>query len=314
MSIRENFTLLSNNGKTKINCVTWKPENGKCKGVVQLIHGMIEYIDRYSEFAEFLTQNEFVVVGHDHLGHGKSIDSEEDYGFFDEERPSNVLIADIHNLKNKMQEEYKDVPYFLLGHSMGSYMLRKYIALYNRNVDGVIIMGTGFVAPKTTLSGMKFAKIIKKFKGSHHRSKTLENLTFGKSYNKFDKTGADVANSWLTKDQDIVKKYYSDPLCTFKFTVNGYLGLLEAVLFSCKLENVDRIPKNIPFLFVSGEDDPVGDFGKGVKKIYDMFNLTNHKDVTMKLYKNDRHEILHETDKEIVYKDILNWINSRAEK
>lgn len=311
MSIRKEFTLLSNNGKTKINCVVWKPEDGRYIGVIQLIHGMLEYIDRYSEFAEFLTQNGFIVVGHDQLGHGKSVDSEKEYGFFDEERPSNVLIADIHNLRNKIQEEYKNVPYFMLGHSMGSYMLRKYIALYNRNVDGVIIMGTGFVAPKTTLSGIKLTKVIEKFKGSHHRSKMLEKMSFGKPYQKFDKTGVDLSNSWLTKDEEVVKKYYSDPLCTFKFTANGYLGLFEAVLFSCKLENVDRVPKNIPFFFVSGEDDPVGDFGKGVRKIYDMFNLTNHKDVTMKLYKNDRHEILKETDKDVVYKDILNWIQAR---
>ncbi|SFG51411.1 Lysophospholipase, alpha-beta hydrolase superfamily [Lachnospiraceae bacterium C7] len=312
MATKEEFTFLSDNGKTNIHCVKWMPDNGEYKGILQITHGMIEYIERYNEFASFIADNGFLVVGHDHLGHGQSVNSQEEWGFFHEDRPCNVLIADMHTLRTMIQKDNKDVPYFMLGHSMGSYMLRKYAALYNLDLNGIIIMGTGFVEPKTTMSGLKLVKFLTKIYGSKHRSKFVTNMTFGKPYKKYDLTGQNTKNSWLTKDEVVVQKYYSDPRCTFTFTLNGYQGLLEAVLSDCRLENVDRIPKNISVFLVSGKDDPVGDFGEGVQKVYDLFELTNHKDLKMKLYENDRHEILNETDKKEVYEDILNWINERC--
>ena len=145
-----NFTFLSNDGKTAVHAVKWMPDNGEFKAILQITHGMVEFIERYAAFAEFLTENGYMVVGHDHIGHGQSVASKEDWGFFAEENPSDVVVADIHKLRTLVQEENPDVPYFMMGHSMGSFMLRKYLSLHNENLRGAIIMGTGFIPEKMT--------------------------------------------------------------------------------------------------------------------------------------------------------------------
>lgn len=310
---KEEFRFLSKDGRTQVHAVKWLPDSGKYKAILQITHGMIEFIERYEPFAEYLTEHEFMVVGHDHIGHGESVSSKEDWGYFAPENPSDILIEDMHQLRTMVQKENPTVPYFMLGHSMGSYMLRKYLAFHNDNLRGAIIMGTGFVPEGTTKLGIFCSKVIAGFKGWHHRSKFIENSSFGKPYQKYDMTGATLDNSWLTKDESIVDFYYHEPKCTFKFTLNGYMGLFEAVLFDCRQENVDKLPKKLPIFIVSGKDDPVGDCGEGVMKVYDMFNTAGILDLTYKLYENDRHEILNETDKEIVFSDILSWMNVRID-
>ena len=124
-------------------------------------------------------------------------------------------------------------------------------------------------------------------------------------------TGKNPQNSWLTKDTEIVTKYYNEPRCCFKFTLNGYLGLMEAVLYDNQMDNVQKVPKKLPLFLVSGEDDPVGDCGVGVKKVYDMYKEAGLLDITYCLYENDRHEILNETDRDKVYADILSWMRVR---
>lgn len=308
----QEFTFLSNNGKTNIHCVKWVPDNGEFKAILQITHGMIEFIERYALFAEFLTEKGFLVVGHDHLGHGSSVESPKDWGYFAPENPSDILIADMHKLRTTIQAEYPGYPYFMLGHSMGSYMLRKYLAFHNENLSGAIIMGTGFVPENTTKLGMTVTKCIAAFKGWDYRSKMVANLSFGgASYKGYDLTGKDRSNSWLTKDEKIVEFYYNEPRCTYTFTLNGYKGLFEAVLFDCKEENVAKVPKDLPIFIVSGKMDPVGDLGEGVMKVYEMFKNTGHEDLTYQLYENDRHEILNETDKEKVYADIFAWMSVR---
>lgn len=138
--VTTNFTFLSNDGKTPVHAVKWTPESEKYKAILQITHGMLEFIERYASFAEFLTANGYMVVGHDHIGHGQSVVSSEDWGFFCEEAPSDVVVADMHKLRTLIQEENPDVPYFMLGHSMGSFMLRKYLAFHNDKLRGVIIM------------------------------------------------------------------------------------------------------------------------------------------------------------------------------
>ncbi len=307
----EVFTFLSSDGKTKLHGVRWLPADGNVVGVLQLVHGMVEYIERYDGFATFMTQHGWVVVGHDHLGHGDSASSKDDLGYFCEEDPSGALVEDIHLLRTMTQKAYPNVPYFMLGHSMGSYLLRKYIALHGEGISGAILTGTGHVPTKTSELGLKVVAFLTKLKGSRYRSKLVKNLTFGKSYKNFDMTGTDPDNSWLTKDTEIVKKYYRDPFCTYSFTLNGYRGLMETTLFDCQQENINRIPKMLPVLIASGEDDPVGDLGAGVREVDRMFRAAGIRDVTMKLYRGDRHEILNEADRMQVYSDILGWIEVR---
>lgn len=308
-----NFTFLSNDGKTAVHAVKWTPDNGEFKAILQITHGMVEFIERYAAFAEFLTENGYMVVGHDHIGHGQSVASKEDWGFFAEENPSDVVVADVHKLRTLVQEENPDVPYFMMGHSMGSFMLRKYLALHNENLRGAIIMGTGFIPEKMTNLALKLTGFVTKFRGVKYRSKLIQSLAFGADYKGFDMTGEKPEDSWLTKDVEIVKQYYNEPRCTFMFTVNGYKGLFEAVNFSCNPENAAKIPKKLPLFIVSGEQDPVGGLGKGVMDVYEMYKSAGIQDLTYKLYDNDRHEILNETDREVVYSDLLAWMNVRID-
>ena len=308
-----NFTFLSNDGKTAVHAVKWMPEDGNIKAILQITHGMVEFIERYTTFAEFLSANGYMVVGHDHIGHGASVASKEDWGYFCEGNPSDVLIEDIHKLRTLIQEEYPELPYFLLGHSMGSFMLRKYLAFHPEKLRGAIIMGTGFIPEALTNVAMKLTTFVAKLRGSKYRSKLIQSLAFGADYKGFDMTGEHPENSWLTKDVEIVKAYYKEPRCTYMFTVNGYKGLFEAVNFSCNPENTAKISKKLPLFIVSGEQDPVGGLGKGVKQVYDMHKECGALDVTYKLYENDRHEILNETDKQVVFEDIMAWMNVRID-
>lgn len=314
MAKEEVFSFLSEDGKTNIHAVKWLPEDGNYHTILQITHGMVEYIERYRGFAEYLTEKGFMVVGHDHIGHGESVESKEDWGFIALPDPSGTKVADMHTLRTIIQKENPKVPYFMLAHSMGSYMLRKYLTLHNENLSGAIIMGTGFMSTKLMGFGMFLCKTIAKFRGWRYRSKLIQGMSFAGPYKKFDVTGTDAANSWLTKDVECVKEYYSNPKCTFMFTVNAYYGLMDAVKYDCQPANVKKTPATLPLLFVSGKDDPVGDMGVGVKKVYDMYKEAGFQDVTCKLYDNDRHEILNETDKEQVYEDIYSWISARTEK
>lgn len=311
--VTTNFTFLSNDGKTAIHAVKFTPDSGEYKAILQISHGMVEFIERYTVFAEFLTENGYMVVGHDHIGHGQSVQSQEDWGYFCENNPSDIVVADMHKLRTLTQEENPDVPYFMLGHSMGSFMLRKYLAFHNENLRGAIIMGTGFIPGNMTSLALKLTAIVSKLRGSRHRSKLIQSLAFGADYKGFDMTGEKPEDSWLTKDVDIVNQYYNEPRCTYMFTVNGYKGLFEAVNFSCNPENANLLSKKLPLFIVSGEQDPVGGLGKGVKQVYDMYKAANIQDLTYKLYANDRHEILNETDKQVVFEDILVWMNVRID-
>ena len=311
--VTSNFTFLSNDGKTAVHAVKWTPDDGEYKAILQISHGMVEFIERYIPFADFLTTKGYMVVGHDHIGHGQSVASQEDWGYFCEENPSDIVVADMHKLRSLIQEDNPEVPYFMLAHSMGSFMLRKYLTIYNDNLRGAIIMGTGFIPENMTSLALKITAIVEKLRGSKHRSKLIQSLAFGADYKGFDMTGEKPEDSWLTKDVDIVKAYYNEPRCTYMFTVNGYKGLFEATNFSCNPENAAKIPKKLPLFIVSGEQDPVGGLGKGVKQVYDMYKAAGMLDLTYKLYENDRHEILNETDKQMVFNDLLAWMNVRID-
>lgn len=311
--VTSNFTFLSNDGKTAVHAVKWTPDSGEYRAILQISHGMVEFIERYIPFAEFLTEKGYMVVGHDHIGHGASVSTQEDWGYFYEENPSDIVVEDMHKLRSLIQEENADMPYFMLGHSMGSFMLRKYLAIHNDNLRGAIIMGTGFIPESMTNLALKLTAVVAKLRGSKHRSKLIQSLAFGADYKGFDMTGEKPEDSWLTKDVEIVKTYYNEPRCTYMFTVNGYKGLFEAVNFSCNPENAAKLPKKLPLFIVSGAQDPVGGLGKGVKDVYDMYKDTGMYDLTYKLYENDRHEILNETDKQMVFEDLLAWMNVRID-
>ncbi|HIZ73709.1 MAG TPA: lysophospholipase [Candidatus Mediterraneibacter stercoravium] len=309
--MRDEFYFPSKDGNTEIHTIEWKPE-GKVRAVLQISHGMVEYVRRYDEFAKYLCDRGYYVVGNDHLGHGKSVQSKSEYGFFNEKYGNACVLGDMHTLRQRTMKKYPNVPYFMLGHSMGSTLLRQYIQMYGNGLSGVILMGV--VADHTKAAivfGKRLCRIMAVFRGWHYRSRLVDDMVMG-SFNKKFKPARTRAD-WITSDQEHLDAYVSDPLCSFMFTVNAYYSMFAGMLFMRKKESIYMIPKGLPVLFASGTDDPVGDFGKGVRKIYEQYRTAGIQDVTLRLYSGDRHELLNETDRQQVYQDLLEWMEERRE-
>ncbi|SDB01709.1 Lysophospholipase, alpha-beta hydrolase superfamily [Eubacterium oxidoreducens] len=306
--MKEEFTFLSKDGITKIHGVYWIP-NGEIKAVLQIVHGMDEYIERYEEFALFLNEHGYLVAGHDHLGHGQSIRSEEDLGFFARENGNECLLSDIHTLRKKTAAAYPKTPYFVMGHSMGSFLIRQYIQDYSQGLAGCIIMGTGMPTDGSLKFGKMLCKIIAGIHNWHYRSRFLNNLIMGSYNKKFGQTR--MSADWLTKNNAVVDKYLQDPLCTFVFTLNGYYNMFLSIEAAKNQANIAKTPSTFPLFLVSGGDDPVGQFGSGVNELYELFKKIGMSDCTMRLYLGDRHEILNETDKDTVFCDLLRWLEGK---
>ena len=303
--MRDEFYFPSKDGNTEIHTIEWKPDK-EVKAVLQLCHGMVEYIERYDEFAQFLCDKGYYVVGNDHLGHGKSVQAKSEYGFFNEKYGNVCVLGDIHTLRQRTAKKYPDVPYFMLGHSMGSSLLRQYIEMYGNGLAGVVLMGTVEDHSKAALLfGKRLCRIMAAFRGWHYQSKLVDDLAIG-GYNKKFKPARTQAD-WITSDYERLEKYATDPLCTFRFTVNAYYNMFLGMINMQRKESVYMIPKGLPVLFVSGAEDPVGGFGKGVRKIYEKYRAAGIQDVALRLYTGDRHEILNETDRQQVYEDLLGW-------
>lgn len=306
--ITEHFSYLSYDGHTQIHAVKWLPDNGSYTHILQITHGMLEHILRYQEFAHYLTDQGFLVVGQDHLGHGQTAGSPSDFGYFAPHAPSETLIRDMHTLYLKIHQENPGIPYFMLGHSMGSYLLRKYLSCYQDSLTGAIILGTGYVPPLTTAIAILCTRIIALCKGWRHHSDFVKAVTFGNSYKLFDMTGEHPENSWLTRDTAIVNQILQDPLGKFTFTLNGYYGLFQTVLFDCQLRNVKKTNPDLPLLFASGDCDPVGDLGKGFLKAVRLYQKAGVKKLDVKLYEGARHELVHELNRQTVYQHLLDWM------
>lgn len=301
----DEFYFPSKDGNTEIHTIEWKPE-GEVRAVLQICHGMVEYIRRYDEFARFLCGKGYYVVGNDHLGHGKSIQAKSEYGFFNEKYGNACVLGDMHTLRQRTEKKYPGVPYFMLGHSMGSSLLRQYIQMYGNGLSGAVLMGTVADHKKAALLfGKRLCRVMAAFRGWHYRSRMVDKLVLG-AYNKKFKPARTRAD-WITSDNENLDMYVSDPLCSFMSTVNAYYNVFSGMIGIQRKESVYMIPKGLPVLFLSGADDPVGEFGKGVRKIYEKYRAAGIQDVTLRLYTGDRHELLNETDREQVYKDLLGW-------
>lgn len=303
--MKQEFYYMSSDGRSKIHAIEWIPQT-EIKAVLQITHGMKEYIDRYDDFARYLNQFGFYVVGQDHLGHGGSA-NENSFGFFHESQGNECLINDMRALYLKTEAKYPELPYFMLGHSMGSFLTRQYIGHYGRNLDGVIIMGTGQQPLNMIKTAKRFLSGWIRLKGPYYANHHVDSL-LSKAFNhRFEpvKTAAD----WISKDENEVKKYIEHPWCTFDFTLSSYYELCKSLERMNDPKILNAIPKNLPVLLVSGEDDPVGDYGKGVKKVYEQYQKLGIRDVSMHLYPTDRHEILNETDRLAVYQDIWQWLD-----
>lgn len=307
---REDFYYDSRDEITKIHAVRWIPDGG-IRAIFQIVHGMQEHIDRYEEFAEYLADKGYLVIGNDHLGHGKSA-SAENLGYICKNDPATVMVRDVHRLKKITQEEYPGVPIIILGHSMGSFILRNYLSRYGTGIDGAIIMGSGSLNGMVLSSAKLFLNIIKFFKGGKYICETAEKVTTASYFDRIENPVTKV--DWLCTKREVIDGYIKDELCGKPFTVNAFLTLLTLIKRMKKKSNVKKIPKNLPILVTSGTEDPVGEYGKAIDALVKTYKEHGIQNLTQIMYEGLRHEILNERIREKVFDDVYNWTESVINK
>lgn len=339
---KRDFYLPSSDGKSRLHCVEWMPEpagrvansperadlpegkpdpavqksRAEIKLWVQLVHGMNEHMGRYGEFAAFLAEHGIAVIGHDCLGHGSTAAygatelSKEDRGFFATENGGAFLLRDMRRVASYGAKRYPNAKHIMLGHSMGSFLTRRYLSAYpGKEPDGVILLGTGFPALPLVFTGEMLASLFGKRKGKHYRSRLLYELSIGNYNRKFQPVRTDY--DWLTRDERYVDRFLNNPRCDFIFTVGAYRDFFHEIHAAEKAEMVGYMPTVIPYLILSGDKDPVGENGKGVKKLAALYRKVGIQDITMKLYLGARHEVLNEVNREEVFEDILRWLTEK---
>lgn len=295
----------SSDGQHELAGHVYVPD-GEIKGLFHVVHGMTEHIERYDGFMRTMASSGYVCFGYDNLGHGYTAKDDSELGFIAHKDGYKFLARDVRLFSDKIREAYDtNLPYYLMGHSMGSFIVR-YSAVHYTSPDKLIIMGTGGKNPAAGI-GIALIKIMKLFKGEKYISKTVDKMAFGMYNEKFNENDN---YSWLTKDTEIRDKFRNDKYCTFKFTLSAMQDLITLNRETNKNSWFNSVKKAMPVLLVSGEDDPVGDYGRGVTEVYDKLRSAGC-DVNLKLYKNCRHEILNDSCREETVKDILEFIEKR---
>lgn len=292
----------SSDGKNTLSGIIYMPD-GEIRGLFHLVHGMTEYIGRYEPLLSAIASAGYLCFGFDNLGHGNTA-AEGDLGYIASHDGWKYMVDDVKVFADSIKADYPDLPYFLMGHSMGSFITRIAVSKYTNLADKYICCGTAGSNPAADI-GLALCDIIKAFRGERTVSPFLENIVFG-SYNKrFD---GDSKYEWLTKDRDIIEKYSKDRFCTFHFTVSAMHDLIKLMKISNSKKCFIDTKSDLPILIIAGDMDPVGNYGKGVKKVYRNFKAAGKENVTLFLYENCRHEIHNDTCREKMTEDILKFI------
>lgn len=303
------FTFLSSDGKNHIAAYLYIPTERIPRAVVQITHGMCDYIGRYRPMIEVLTAAGFAVCGADCLGHGRSARHSDDLGYFAAEDGVDTLVTDAHKLTLAVRSQLKGTPVVLLGHSMGSFLARLYATSYSRDIEGVILLGTannGFAR-----FGRMLANRLANNEGENYRSEKLKRFVFG-SYNR--KAGGDPDGAeWLTRDDEVVAAYMTDPYCNFIFTARAFADLFRMLELVSRPSWAKKYPKSMPTLIAAGAEDPVGAFGKGPRTVATRLETAGAGDVTLKLYEGARHELHNEISptREEFFEDLVAWLSER---
>jgi len=291
-----------------LNIVYYEHATENPKANVIIVHGMAEHAQRYDDFAVFLNKNGFNVYAYDQRGHGKTAGSVEKQGFFAEKDGWNKVVGDLKKTIETVQADSPGLPVFLLGHSMGTFVSRTYIADYEDTVKGVILSGTTGSAGLLGKIGIFLTNIIMLFKKKNSPSPLMDSLSFG-DFNKAFKPNR-TKFDWLSRDEAQVDKYVDDPYCGAIFSVGFYHDMMKGLEYVNKPATAQKVRKDLPMYLIAGDNDPVSKNSKQVKDVFEMYKNTGISDISMKLYEDARHEILNETNKDEVYKDVLNWLES----
>lgn len=304
---KKEFYIQGSNENIRLHCISWEPE-GECVAVLQIVHGMIEYAQRYSGTAEYLCRRGFAVVAHDHPGHGLTAANDDDLGYIPRSGGSGLLCEGVYSVTKYIKETYPAVPNFILGHSMGSFITRRYLTKYGDKVHGAVIVGTGDQPRLTLWAARAVASLVSVLRGERHRSTLITRLAFG-SYNK--RCGRDEGpNAWICSDRELMKEHDADKLSTFTFTASAYGVLFDTLTYLARGTNFDKIPKTLPILVMAGLEDPVGSYGKAPAAFAKRCRDAGIKDVDLKLYEEDRHEILNDVHKDKVLEDLFVWLKA----
>ena len=309
---RETIWCDSTDRVSRLHGYIWWPEDGVVpRAAVQLVHGMAEHIGRYDEFARYLNGKGFVVFGHDHIGHGQSVSSREDWGNLPVDGGAEILIEDVHRVRTdamaRISGAYGELPpLFLFGHSMGSFVVRAYLARHAFGLSGAIVCGTGFMPPRTSAAGNAMARLIARVRGGEYHSKLLHNMGVGGYAQDIEHPETEL--DWLSYNRENVERYMADDQCGFMFTAGGYATVTDLMRQVCSRECVEAYPKDLPILYIAGTDDPVGECGAGVSKAADLAHAAGVADVRCRLYAGMRHEILNERGRQVVFDDVVSWM------
>ncbi len=307
---KKEYSFKSRSGLCEIKAWQWSPDNDKVKAVLQIHHGMAEHCGRYEACIKAFVDMGYAVFMNDMINHGKSNQDKNMLGYFGDKNGYKDIIADAKTLMDTAKREYPDKPYVICGHSMGSMVMRCFINEYGNCFDGAVFIGTSGSNPLAKVS-IALTSLIAKAKGTTYKSSFLQKVGFGAYDKPFEhRTHYD----WGTRDASSVDAYQADEYCGFVFSAMGYQDLARLVMECNTDEWANGINKDMPVLLISGEMDPVGNYGKGIKEIYDRLLRTGHNNVDMKLYPDARHEILNELNKEEVYDYIDGFITERVLK
>lgn len=303
----KDFYFTSTNNTSTIHAKIWQPQ-GQAQGVIMIVHGMAEHIGRYEEFAQFLTQQHYIVVGNDHLGHGDT-DHGAHLGYFGRQHPMATLLADERKLLKIVSQHFPSLPYIILGHSMGTMMVQSLLPQIDHQIAAAILIGSSAKHPELT-PAWPLISLLNRYR-PHKTGKLLDSMAFGSFSKPFNKH---VKFSWLTHDADILAQYTQDPLSGFTFTNNGFYTLFSLTKAATKPTWINHIRHDLPILIASGTHDPVGKFSQGPKYHFDLLTNAHFDHVTLKLFEGLRHEILNERTRSMVYQFIADWLTQNVVK
>lgn len=300
----------SSNGKDTVAGYIYSDPAVTPKCILQISHGMCEYIGRYDDFAGYMVRAGYLVCGNDHLGHGATSDGADAMdGYFHEKDGGTYVLRDLHRMNSLVCKQYPGLPVILLGHSMGSFFARRYAAQYPETICALVLSGTGGPNPLGKV-GLVLTSLLAKVKGPRYRSNFINNLAFGQYLKRVE--NPNTPYDWISRDTDIVDAYSKDKKCTFVFTVSAFHELMAALDAVSSPKWAEKLDKKMPVALFSGDMDPVGDYGKGVETVYRMLLGAGVEDVSLKLYSGARHEVLNETNRGEVYEDIRAWCDAHV--